>query len=57
MAQIEASNDDGIQVNEHTGNMRIGPSADVNTILRSLMKRKRITRLDLLGRTEDQADD
>lgn len=58
MAQIEASNDDGIQVNEHTGNMRIGPGADVNTILRSLMKRKRITRLDLLGRhTEDQADE
>lgn len=57
MAQIEASNDDGIQVNEHTGNMRIGPGADVNTILRSLMKRKRITRLDLLGASEDQADE
>lgn len=44
-------------VNPLTGNRKASTVTDVNTILRSLMKRKRITRLDLLGRTEDQADD
>lgn len=42
MQPIPPSNDENdIQVNKWTGNMRIGAGADVNALLRELVRRRR----------------
>lgn len=58
MQPIPPSNDENdIQVNKWTGNMRIGASADVNALLRALVEGKRRARYDLLGQPLDTDDD
>ena len=57
MEPIKPANDDGIQINEYTGNMRIGAGADVNSLLRALVEGKRRARFDLLGQRNEEDDD
>ena len=58
MQPIPPSNDENdIYTNPYTGNMRIGASADVNSLLRALVEGKRRARFDLLGQPLDTDDD
>lgn len=54
MQPIPPSNDENdIQINPHTGNMRIGAGADVNALLRELVRR-RSARTPFGGDTDDE---
>lgn len=54
MAQIEASNDDG--VNELTGNQQASRVTGMNELLRGALNKKRF-RFDVLGRLIEKEDD